>query len=181
METKPEQAQKIIHDTQRLLATEQSELRAHINELRPNLNCTTDQFDLDRRIGDLIERIGRQWENISLKINNPAKTPPLTKGLGREIYFIIHESVINAVRHSGATEIVVDLDFTATKVHIMVADNGSGFLFHGRFDHKTLSTLKRGPVTLRERVTELGGTLAIDSRETGARLDIFLPLTVNGR
>ena len=182
METKPEQAQKIIHDIQRLLATEQSELRAHINELRPNLNYSSeDEFDLDRRIGDLIERIGRQWENISLTINNPAKTPRLTKGLGREIYFIIHESVINSVRHSGATEIVVDLNFTAAKVHIIVADNGSGFLFRGRFDHKTLCTLKRGPVTLRERVTELGGTLAIDSRDTGSRLDIFLPLTVYGR
>lgn len=37
-----------------------------------------------------------------------------------------------------------------------------------------------GPVTLRERIASLGGSLTIDSRDTGACLEITLPLTDNG-
>jgi signal transduction histidine kinase len=36
--------------------------------------------------------------------------------------------------------------------------------------------MKLGPVTLKERIVSLGGTLSIDSSESGARLEIVLPV-----
>lgn len=68
----------------------------------------------------------------------------------------------------------------ADRVRITVTDDGQGFPFHGRYDQEELSEMKRGPVTLRERISALRGTLLIDSQETGVRLDIVLPLADQG-
>jgi signal transduction histidine kinase len=37
-----------------------------------------------------------------------------------------------------------------------------------------------GPTTLRERIMALGGNMAVDSRAGGARLEICLPLLMEG-
>ena len=66
------------------------------------------------------------------------------------------------------------------ELRIVVTDNGRGFPFHGHFDHKSLTSLKIGPVTLRERIGSLDGSLTIDSGETGARLEISLPIVKKG-
>ena len=66
------------------------------------------------------------------------------------------------------------------QVRITVADNGRGFPFRGDYDHAALTALRLGPVTLKERVAALGGTLAIASTESGARLEIALPLEPAG-
>jgi len=65
-------------------------------------------------------------------------------------------------------------------VRILVADNGCGFSFRGCYDHAKLTEMKLGPVSLKGRIASLGGSLAIDSTDAGARLDIRLPLAGPG-
>jgi signal transduction histidine kinase len=100
--------------------------------------------------------------------------------MAREIYFIVNESLINAVRHAGASSVHAELSFDSDRINITVIDDGNGFPFHGRYELDTLFEMKRGPRTLKERISALKGTLSIDSRETGAHLDITLPLTEHG-
>src|SRR5437667_12248924 len=48
------------------------------------------------------------------------------------LYRIAQEAVSNAVKHSGASEIIVRLDRLETGVRLTVSDNGSG-IPHARF------------------------------------------------
>jgi signal transduction histidine kinase len=57
-----------------------------------------------------------------------------------------------------------------------VADNGRGFPFKGRHDLAALTELKIGPATLKDRIGSLDGDLVIDSYESGASLEITLPV-----
>jgi signal transduction histidine kinase len=65
-------------------------------------------------------------------------------------------------------------------VRLLVADNGRGFPFSGRYDLPALTEEKLGPRTLKERIAALQGSLNIDSTGAGARLDIRLPLVRSG-
>ena len=56
-----------------------------------------------------------------------------------------------------------------------VADNGHGFGFEGRYDLPELTRMNLGPVTLKERVASLGGAFTLESRTSGAVLEITLP------
>ncbi len=180
LETDPQTARKRVQEVQKLIGTEQRDLRSHIQHLKPAAaDLPADVFDLPARLEELATRIRHQWE-LSVEINTIPAAPRTTRRLSRELYFVVHEALINAVRHAGASSLSADLTFEPDRVHIVVSDDGQGFSFRGVYDHDTLREMKRGPVTLRERITELGGTLSIDSRETGARLEIDLPLTGYG-
>lgn len=179
----------IVHDTaardcieqvQHLLASEQRDLRTQINALKRFFSRRKpEEFGLMQRLDDLCARVRRQWE-ISCSITCGTPQPPLERGIAREIYFVIHEAVINAVRHAGAATLRVELAFYAQWVQVTVIDDGHGFAFHGRYDQDQLSDMKRGPVLLRERVDALNGELTIDSSERGSRIDITLPLMEQG-
>jgi signal transduction histidine kinase len=60
-------------------------------------------------------------------------------------------------------------------VRINVADDGRGFPFHGRYALPRLVAEGHAPWSLTERVTALGGELAIESSPRGARIEIRLP------
>jgi signal transduction histidine kinase len=68
------------------------------------------------------------------------------------------EGLSNAVRHSEAEEIEVRLRRQGADAELTVADDGRGFVRDGADGHGL------GLKLMRERVRELGGTLAIDSR-----------------
>jgi len=180
IESEPQTARQRIHEIQQLLAAEQRELRLHINELRPFLpDRPTEDFGLADRLETLAEQIGLQWDRVVEIILHPP-VPRITRSMAREIYFIVNESLINAVRHAGASSVHAELSFDSDRINITVIDDGNGFPFHGRYELDTLFEMKRGPRTLKERISALKGTLSIDSRETGAHLDITLPLTEHG-
>ncbi|HET7318670.1 MAG TPA: histidine kinase [Nitrospirota bacterium] len=180
METEPQTAGQRIREIQRLLASEQRDLRSHINELRPfPQGRPARDFELTSRLEELAERIRRQWD-LSVEITTAPAAPRIAMSMAREVYFVVHEALINAVRHAGASHLRAGLAFKADRVHITVADDGHGFSFRGNYDQDALFAMKRGPVTLKERIAALRGTLAIESREDGARLEIILPLTERG-
>jgi signal transduction histidine kinase len=82
---------------------------------------------------------------------------------------LVAEALTNAARHAGATRIRGAVAVEETAVRIDVADDGRGFPMHGRLDSG------HAPWSLRERVTALGGELAIESSPRGARVEIRLP------
>jgi signal transduction histidine kinase len=91
---------------------------------------------------------------------------------------MIHEALVNVARHAAATSAAVQMHQEDEALRIVVTDDGRGFGFSGRRDHRTLSSLRAGPRSLRERVAALGGTLAVDSSDRGARLELIVPLAV---
>jgi signal transduction histidine kinase len=76
------------------------------------------------------------------------------------LYRIAQEAVTNAVKHSGAKNILISLDRNPTHTCVTVQDDGKGFVVKKR--GKGL-----GLHMMRYRANALGGELKVDRRRTG--------------
>jgi signal transduction histidine kinase len=179
IETDPHMAQQQLLEIQHLIAAEQKDLRCQIQDMKTSsLSFQRMDTDLATRLEELAELIERHW-NIQVEIVKHLTTG-IPHALAQEIYSIVRESLTNAARHANASSVRAEINVNDNHVNITVSDNGHGFRFQGQYDHAALTNLKLGPVTLKERVTALGGSLNIESKDTGARLEITIPFTQAG-
>jgi len=177
---KPEMARDRLGEVQRLIAAEQRDLRSFITVLKPvPLAATEAEASLAARLDELAKWVERQWGlRVELKVE-PTEAR-ISDGLAQQTYLMIHEALVNAARHAQASAARVELGAHDGRLSITVADNGRGFPFRGRYDHAALAEHGLGPASLKGRIASLGGSLAIDSAESGARLEITLPLSPPG-
>ena len=167
-------ARRRLRNVQQLIETDQRELRSFITQLRPAPSQPR-AVSLFARLDTLRGRFERQW-NVSVSINVDPPDPALSESLAAEIYNIVNEAAANAAKHAGATHVNVDVNVSDDVVVITVKDDGHGFPFRGTYDLDTLDEMKRGPVTLKERVASLNGDLMLHSSPEGTRLEITLAL-----
>ncbi len=84
--------------------------------------------------------------------------------IGTAFFGIVQEALTNAYKHAEATQIDVHLRCKQDTIEVDVCDNGQG-LHINEEDQRIYSG--HGMGGMRERATEVGGSLAILSRETG--------------
>ncbi len=174
----PDGARQRLAEVQDQLEHGELEMRAFIRRLRPFRQKPADLpvAGLNERLEDLRRRVERQWEvavRLRLIETTDSWPEPLTEG----IYRIVQEGVLNAARHADASSVSVVLSAANDGLHVTIADDGRGFPFRGTFDLAALNAMNEGPLTLRERVAEMGGALELRSSETGTELSIALPMT----
>jgi signal transduction histidine kinase len=176
LETDPQAGGARLREIQDLLAAEQRDLRFFVQQIRPlPLSATDLNASLVSFLQDLCARIERQWGvRVELTVHLPAE--PLSETLAHAVYRIIQEALANAARHGQATLAQVGLKVDGDQLRILLADNGRGFPFQGRFDLAALALLHQGPASLKQRVASLDGELIVESSAAGARLEIALPL-----
>jgi signal transduction histidine kinase len=168
-------SQDLLREMQRALEAEQRALRVVIGQLRTSRDSPDPSLRLSIRLQDLTERLERrpgfrvEWGVTDLDA--------LPDQLANEIYLLLHEALVNAQRHSGASVVRVEAAARSGRIVLVVADNGRGFPFRGRYDLAALTALHVGPATLKERVALLKGSLTIASDEHGSWLEISLPNT----
>lgn len=86
------------------------------------------------------------------------------------LFRIAQESLTNAVRHSGATEVRVDVEFDLIGVALKVRDNGVGL------PGEKADGFHAGIESMSERAQEVGGSVKIESVEGGGVLvSAYLP------
>lgn len=172
----PHAAMAALEEAQRLMAAEQRDLRFFIHDLEPSTDTGWEADGVVRRLTDLAVRIEREWEvHVELRILELPRAAAVN--LGREIYHIAREAVVNAVRHGHASAVRVEIGRAgASGLAISVTDNGRGFPFEGDYSAEDLTRLNIGPRTLRERVQGLQGGLMLHSNASGARVDVVLPV-----
>ena len=173
----PDVASEQLRGVQDLIVQEQRELRSFIDELKL---ATLVPVEIDFKFGYLLQQLAKtveqQWHlRVELKMDGLDALLPAV--LAREIYQIIREGLVNAARHSHAWVVEVDLQADDHNVRITVSDNGCGFPFRGHYDDAALTSMGLGPAVIKSRVASLGGTLNIDSSDSGARLEVTLPLS----
>ena len=175
-----EAARERLGDVQQTIVEEQRNLRAHIRQLTPFCTGANEaEQDLAGRLGELARRIERQWgPRVALDLRLGGAEVPAE--LSRQVYFVVAEALFNAVRHAHASTVRVELSVAEEALRIVVADDGGGFAFRGRYDGDALAVLNLGPAMLRERIASLGGGLALESGGGGARLEMTLPLPDKG-
>lgn len=140
-------------------------LRRLIAQMRP---LALDTMGLHAAIDDLA-RHQRDATGIDIEVT-PADVPRLPPDTETTIYRITQEALTNAVRHSGATRITIELDADQHHLHVTVRDNGGGI---------TASTAKGDPFVpghgirgMRERAETLGAQLRISGDEGGTSVHL---------
>ncbi len=106
-----------------------------------------------------------------LKMGRPKSVDPSVLD---QIYLIVREALLNALRHSQATKIEVEIAYSPRKLRVTVRDNGTGIepqlLHSGRKAHWGLTVM-------RERAANIGALLRIRTRpNAGTQLDLTLAL-----
>jgi signal transduction histidine kinase len=115
---------------------------------------------------------------LKVEVETAGQIPPLSEIVEENLLRIAQEAVSNAVKHSGAKALKVELQFTPRETVLQVADNGKGFVPEncagpndGHF----------GLLGIRERTERLGGRLSITSAPgSGATIRVVIPLTTPG-
>jgi signal transduction histidine kinase len=166
---------KPIEDIQETIAAEHRDLRKFVRGEPDGGNPIDRAFDLEMNLRMLPERIGPDVDSeVIVELQPGFRTVP--PAIGREIYLMVREAVANAVKHSGAKSIRVEVGVKGRSARIVIADDGRGFPFTGRYTDEELCALRVGPRSLLRRARELAGRLHLESVERGARVEIELPV-----
>ena len=117
-----------------------------------------------------------QDTGISVRLNwasGKIAPPPSSAG---ELVRILQEALLNIRKHSGARNVSIVCGVSHSSLQFWIDDDGQGFDFSGRLGMVELENTAQGPFVIRERVSALGGELAVESKPgRGARLEIALP------
>jgi two-component system sensor histidine kinase UhpB len=86
------------------------------------------------------------------------------------LFRVAQEALVNAIKHSDASQVRVELTGGPSNVALTIADDGKGFAADG------LSHAGLGLISMRERVESVGGVLEIREEPTsGTRLRVTVP------
>ena len=92
--------------------------------------------------------------DIDFRVSVTGQQQPLQPAIGREVYRIGREALVNAFCHSRAKRVECELEYTDTHLCMRVRDNGCGIdpqvLQSGREGHWGLAGM-------RERAERIGG------------------------
>ena len=96
---------------------------------------------------------------------------PLDSRLRHGIFLAFKEALNNAVRHSGASRVLIEMEVVENELNIAVVDDGRGF------DLVELTSGSDGLANMKERMFRLGGRCKITSqRGKGTTVEFNLPL-----
>jgi signal transduction histidine kinase len=139
-------------------------LRRHIFELRhENLVTTTASDDLQ----ELVDRMGSAYPaNVGIDIE---ADDDYLSSLGEDLPMIVTEALSNALRHSGAATVRIQIATSDAECSIRVIDDGAGF-------DVTRPTKGMGLENLKTRVGLLGGKVTIASSSEGTEFVASLPV-----
>ncbi len=110
---------------------------------------------------------------IRCRIDVPLDVPdmPVSSEVRHHVVMSIKEALNNALKHSEATEISVEVEIAGTLLRICLQDNGKGF------KPSETDRLGNGLLGMRKRMKEIGGCVAVDSipgKGTRIRFEISL-------
>jgi signal transduction histidine kinase len=157
-----------IEALQQVVREQAVALREVMQELKPPPGDS-------RQVGDWIANLCYRFQNesgIEVHCVLDLDEKPIPPGTCAELVRIVQEALVNVRKHSHAAHVVVRLASHDQRLRLSIDDDGRGFPFHGRMTHDDLFQSRKGPIMIKERVVAVGGELAIESSDKGARLEI---------
>lgn len=161
----PEPIARRIGDARISMLATVDDVRRVARQLRPDL---LDDLGLAAALTTLCQRME---ESTGMRIARelPREPPCLSPEVETVLYRVVQESLTNAARHSGASDVqltmVVD---SAGAIELSIADNGVGF--------PPEITSNGGIRGMRERALLIGGTLELTPADPGgARVTLQVP------
>jgi signal transduction histidine kinase len=148
----PDQARTALTAINEASADALREVRSVLGVLRgdgeqPPRTPTAGLASLD----ELVTRSKAAGMNVSVQVQGERR--PLPTSVDLAAFRIVQESLTNAVRHGGASEVTIRLDYGPEALTVQVDDDGSGP------SHDVASDGGSGIPGMRERAVALGGEL----------------------
>jgi signal transduction histidine kinase len=170
-----EDPQSRLNTIKQLLNNEQIRIRDFVRQTLPRSDAGT-ELVLSRDLQRVVSELGELWECTTSFSVDPQDASVPAK-LGAHLSLMLAEAISNAVRHGEASTIRVGMRKTNEHLAIEIQDNGHGITGSDcRYDNKEPADAALGPVSLRGRVVELGGSLDVRSSPLGTELQIRMPL-----
>jgi signal transduction histidine kinase len=165
----PPQAEHIELELQRCM----DELRFAINPIEAGHET------LHKALGDLCNRLQQQIHKIDISYVRSGIISSVSSDRGIQLYKAAQECLSNAIRHSQATRIRVELLQTDANVEMIVTDNGIGI---PDWDESLQMQRSRkltalGLQGLKQRLENKGGDAIITSDLQGTRITCRIPLS----
>lgn len=131
-----------------------------------------DADDLERAFAQVPRDFGASTA-AACRVAVQGSPRPMHPLIRDEIYRIGREALVNALRHSGAREIELEVDYQPSQICVTVRDDGCGIdeqvLRVGRTDHW-------GLLGMQERAEGIGARLRVWSRrDTGTEVELRVP------
>jgi signal transduction histidine kinase len=161
--------QCIIDDVLHLATSGQDELRALLTDIRSD-------FLMSGSVLSALEDLAteaRTRNGFDVRVSF-ASEPELAAAAKNALVMIVREALQNAARHSAARCVDVVLERDGDNVVLLVNDDGCGF------DTTRPRPGHFGLQSMRERATEIGGTLLVTSGiGRGTQLRVSIPVSVS--
>jgi signal transduction histidine kinase len=154
--------------------------------MRKAFNRGRDTLPGPRRLalpdGSLEKALGEIWDDFSSTSRSRMRLCMVILGESRllmpelqeQIYWIAREALLNALRHSAASRIEVEIEYLARKLRVVVRDDGAGI------DPESLQTRRhrrRGLASIQERAASIGAKVRVWSKcAEGTEVEIELPI-----
>ncbi|MCS7091159.1 MAG: histidine kinase [Verrucomicrobiota bacterium] len=136
----------------RALATTLDEILWAINSRRDTLRDFVSHTC--KHAQNYLEQVG-----IRCRLDVPTGVPEIPFALPsrRNLFLAVKEALHNAVKHSGAQELLLTIRWNAQQVETVVAENGRGF------DPAAVPSDRNGLLNLQQRMAEVGGVCMIQT------------------
>lgn len=152
--TTPELVESSLTDVNELLERAGQELHGIIFDLRPP---DLDDLGVVAAIEAFVNTIQRTGLEARLEVID--EPPPLSPEVRLGIYRIVQEALHNVLRHAGADEAVVRMEYVNQLLRVTIRDNGAGFDPQGPRRPTSL-----GLLSMRERAAAIDADFEILSR-----------------
>ncbi|MBN1588764.1 MAG: PAS domain S-box protein [Pirellulales bacterium] len=147
-----------------------SETRRFMSGMRPPV---LDEFGVVAALDHLI-REQRLSSTATIEFICNVNFERLAPPLETTVFRIVQEGLVNAIRHSQADAIRVELIEQGSRLQVLLQDEGVGF------NPTDVAQDHFGLEGIRERVTAMGGDVQIESAPgAGTRISVDLPLLVD--
>lgn len=174
LESRPDDARRLISEICRTVRAEQRELRMFVDELKGTaFETVAGRVQMRDRLLAMLERVETLW-GVSCDLDATGHLPSGTD-VGRTVLRLVQEAAVNAIRHGNPTRVSTRIRVSGDRLRIVVADDGSGIRGRPRLDGTRLVPSSIGPILLERRVADAGGRLRVVTGVGGTRLFIRLP------
>lgn len=166
LENNPEKAGNDLIEIKKYLKTTIKNIRNIIFDLRPTV---IDDLGLKESLN-----VFSEWLRNNSKISYVFDIDEIesNKIVQLNIYRIIVECVLNSIKYSECTEIIVKCKIRNEHIYLLIEDNGKGFDID-----KNNNRLSYGLYVIKERVNIMDGEINYDVNiGKGSKIQIYIPL-----
>ena len=146
-----EQQRELLSNTIYILDQALRSVREISNNLSPQVLV---DFGLSQAVENFTSRLS-VMHGVVIRFNTTLTTERFDVEV--IVYRVICELINNSLKHSGCTDIVLDLEYQDNTLTLNYADNGRGF------DPETVTDCGMGLSNISSRISSLGGTFTINS------------------